>query len=486
MSVDSLLLCDRETGAVIVDLGPQYCNRPAKTVELNRPDQFQFAAAWRDELTVLIEPLVCEIQAYRDGNDNPVFVGPIMHVEQSDPTWDVFTALDPRVYLARRFWGETPWAREWFLNPRFDDDLDHWDPVDTDTDPDHQTGTQSALVGGSITQSVTPDLSSNPWGAIIQAWVKIPTGATWTGRGLEVRTYSEGVGGTPESYTAALPTDIRDTWTAVTIQLPAMARFSNLVETTLDVNGDGILCDRLSFRINQADGVSIEQPPNVSLDAGDLIADSSDGLNLDFRREGPAGAGVAIDVDRFIDELLAVATDAQICDFSMEYTPTSKTLVQWVPRMGADVDPEDFSFTADADGGGNFDTYSLTRDYTKARSEVVAVGDEGFRGVATDPSAWGGLRLSDLIHADSGTLVADLEAAARRDLRTNPGDVTTHTIVPKQSACPLGTLGLGDRIYERLDQGSRQIDGMQRVAGWSEDWDQERYASVTLVAEPPT
>jgi len=473
-----LWVTDRETGVVIAMLGAGYCNNPVRQVELNVPDRFTFAANCMDPDTVLIEPLVTEVQVFRGGHLE--FVGPVMHVDQSDPTWDVFTAFDPRIYLTHRFWGSSPWAREWFRNPRFDSGSAYWEPVSCTVDTVlFQTGTQSLVVGGSIEQGITPTMSSNPWGAVIQAWLWVADDATWTGRGLEVRTYSAGPGGEPEVQVAPIPSDVpREQWTAITIQLPAAVRISNTVQTLLEVDGTGINCDRMSFRINQADGANIEEPAPEAVDARELITRSVDGLNIGFRRVGSSGAAVGIDVDRFVDELLRVATDAQICDFGIEYTRTTRTIVQYVPRMGVDVDPGVLSFTS-----ANVDVESLTFDYTKARSEVVCLGDDGFRGVAFDYSAWGGLRLTDQIQAESGTPVADLEPQARRELRTDQGDVRTLEIAPTQ-AVPLGTLGLGDRVEMVWDRGTRQINGMQRILGWSEDWKAKRYASVVLAVEP--
>lgn len=471
-------------GALIANLGSRAVNAATLTKKISGPDTFVFSAPCADAGVAEIVPFQTQIQVFRGGHLE--FRGWVVHIDQEGTSpLDTFTCMDSLFITSRRFWSGSPWAREWLRNPRFDDDFTSWttDACTLDT-VDFETGTQSVQIG-SISQVLSPDLSSNPWGATIQARVKVAADVV-AARGLEVRVAAVGVGNEPELVTAPITAGTpRDVWTTLTVQLPARSRLTPGIEVLVNNTDPGIVkLDRVSFRITQADGANIEQPPNVAVDARGLFAGLLSDLGIGFRREGTGDAGIAIDVDRFGDELWQVPVDAGLCDIWMEYTRTTETVVQSTPRRGRTIPAEDlsFSWSADTPLSNSVANFQLTADYTKAASEVVAIGEDGFHGVSTDPTNPWGILLQESVTAPQGTLPGDLEAFAERQRRTSLGDVRTLTVRPVNLL--FGSVLPGDLVWLDIDYFTRQAHGWYRVGEFTQQPKLGFIDQLVLTAEP--
>jgi hypothetical protein len=471
-------------GAVIADLGARAVNNAIHTRKATGPEQYVFSAPCADAGVAEIVPFFTQVQVFRGGHLD--FRGWVIHIDQpSDSPFDTFTCLDSLFITSRRFWSGSPWAREWLRNPRFDDDFTSWTNSDCTLDTvDFETGTQSVQIG-SISQVLSPDLSSNPWGATIQARVKVAADVV-EARGLEVRVAALGVGNEPELVTSPITASTpRDVWTTLTVQLPPKSRLTPGIEVLVNNTDPGIVkLDRVSFRITQADGANIEQPPNVAVDARALFAGLLGDLGIGFRHEGSGGAGIAIDVDRFGDELYQTAVDAGIADIWMEYTRTTETVVESTPRRGRTIPTEElsFSWSAATPLSNSIAAYQFTADYTKAASEVVAIGEDGFHGVSTDPTNPWGILLQESVTAPNGTAPGDLEAFAERQRRTSLGDVRTLTIRPVNLV--FGAIEPGDVVWVEIDYFTRQAAGWYRIGEFTQQPKLGFIDSLVLTAEP--
>jgi len=470
-------------GAVIVDLGARAVNAATLTRKPSGPDQFVFSVPCADAGTVELIPYQTQVQVFRGGHLE--FRGWVVHVDQSsDSPFDVVTCLDSLFITSRRFWSGSPWAREWLRNPRFELDFTSWTHSGCSLDTGvFETGSQSVLIG-SIDQDLSPDLSSNPWGATITARVMVDS-AVVEARGLEVRVAAFGVSAEAELVTAPITAATpRDVWTTLTVQLPVKARLSPGINVLVNNSDPGdVWLDRASFRITQADGANIEQPVPESVNARELFAGLLGDLGIGFRREGVGSAVVGIDVDRFGDELWQVPVNAGLADIWMEYTRTTETVVESTPRRGVEIDPDDLTLAfTPGDPGNSIARYQLTADYTKARSEFIMLGDEGFHGVATDAGDPWGMKLQDQGTAPNGTLPGDLEALAYRELRTSLGDVRTLVVWPV--TLPFGAVGPGDTVWVDIDHHTRQAHGFYRIGEFTIEPKTGYIGELTLTAEP--
>jgi len=502
----SLWLTEARGGPVICDLGLENLNQPVFQVDVAAPAMLRFGASCMDPRTAQIVPFETELQL-RHG-DAVLSVLTVVHIDQDlDDPWDVITALDLTWFLSRLLWGGSPWAKEWLTNPNFDFDppLAAWSGAgEVDGDVEEDTGGPSIALHGTISQSINPEMSTAKWGAVVTARVWISEDAPDLIPEVLRVVVRGNIDDLDTVYTAPiLPAALtpRGTWTTLTVQIPPEARPAAVVDVEISADDDAgdplVWVSRASFRMNQVDGYSPSELPPVGVDARDLIVEAVRPLRIGFRKQGVGGAAVGIDPDRYIAELIAQAVELNTSDFGLEVTATTRTIVQWTPRRGRDIPTDDLHLTFalvpdpdDADGdrprvpdpdntlaGGK-----ISKDYTKARTEVVGIGEEGYRGVARDPDAWGGQRLQDTMRIPTGTPLDGYEDVCRTELRADDGDVQTWELVPKE--LPAEAIEPGDRVRVDIDYGTRQVHGMMRILRFPVDLDTMTVGDLTVAAEP--
>lgn len=440
--------------------------------------------------------VAAELQIYR-GNSLR-FWGPIFTDEASTGDGKMpYGAVGFLDHFATRLvGGAQPWSRNYLANPRFDDGLDRWTPsgdgytVDTTV---YETGSKSIRFDDApttrISQSVLIDIAVD-FQAVIDLRVRADSDVT-TGRGLEV-TVPGVQGGTGFKAVRIDDATPRDTWTTLRAVLQIEGRVGART-LTVDAYGaaDGSAwVDSGAVTIYPITSLADEQPApdppqeDMGVIVSRLIQATNTGLNVGV--DSPA-TGVLFPstwadwVDKKVPEVLDLLTGREeSIDLLETFTPTSRTIRTRLSTAGRDWLPEELTLACP----GNLLSLRRKRNGTNAVSEVTVVGDGGFRGVARDEEAFGGLLRQMVVKAPPGTPLGDLEGRARKELRTSVEAITSYeAVAPMQLLIDTG-LEIGDRVLTQADSLSLQVNAMCEVDGIEERPVGDR-CSITLKPVTP-
>lgn len=405
-----------------------------------------------------------EVQVFRGGDLR--FCGPVQQRSGSSSKGEVLVrCAGVAAYLEKRLYPVVPWRRNWILNPRFDDGLDRWyygGPIELD--PEHETGTQSALLTDTAFIEQQPVVStSENYTAVIDVRAKLSE-STPDGGGLTVNVL--GADDVGDKWGSAPITSItpRGDWTMFRVVLFVKGRAAGrriaVRFSTVDAV-DGVLVDRASLTMLPPDIIEsaideIDQVArNISL--SDLIRSTNTDLNLGV--DSTAGALVPFNGwnDRYVDEIIALMTATGDTDVDVVCTPRTRTVRSWSPR-GVTHDPEDLTLRNTPGVGtdlarGNVASFDWDEDGGQARTAMTTVGDDGYRGTYQDSDLLGGLLLEDVQTAPPGTPLEDLEALSQRAVAESEGllkPITATTCDPALYAI----IDLGDVVeVDLVDEG---------------------------------
>lgn len=420
----------------------------------------------------------CELQVFRGSSLR--FWGPIL-TEPGASTDD-----GKVTFGAAGFWshfgyrlvgGWAPWSRNYLQNYRFDDGLARWlfsgdVTVDTGT---FETGSQSAKVepGGVLQQTFLVDLAVK-FQLVVTARVRVEAAVT-TGLGLVVSV--PGVQGGDQFKTAPITASTpRDTWTTLTAVVNVEGRVGarSVSVALFGAAGGDVNLDNATATIYPITSLMESQPVEpVTDDMGTVVSQviqaTNTGLNVGV--DSPV-TGVTVPntpdewVDKTAEEIVRLFVDRENgLDFAEVFTATSRTIRTFYPRQGIDWDPEDLTLSCP----GNLIKAKRSRNATNVVTEVTMVGDGGYRGVARDETAFGGLLRQKVMRAPSGVPVADLEGRARKELRLTVDAVTAIEAQMTMTDFITSGLGMGDRVLVQVDSLALQVDTVCRLVAVDEN-----------------
>lgn len=416
-----------------------------------------------------------ELQIYR-GNSLR-FWGPIFTDEAATGDGKMpYGAVGFLAHFATRLvGGAQPWSRNYLANPRFDAGLDRWTPTPTGIAVDtvvFETGSKSIRFDDAptskITQSVLIDIAVD-FQAVVDVRVRVDSDVT-TGRGLEVTVpgVQGGTGFKARRVDADTP---RDTWTTLRAVIDVEGRVGART-VTVDVYGaaDGSQwADNAAVTIYPITSLADDQPPpdppqeDLGVIVSRLVQATNTGLNVGV--DSPA-TGVLFPstwadwVDKKVPEVLELLTGREdSIDVLEVFTATSRTVRTRLTGTGRDWLPEDLTLTCP----GNLVSLRRKRNGTEAVSEVTMLGDGGFRGVARDEAAFGGLLRQKVMKAPPGTPLGDLEGRARQELRTSVDAVTSYEAVASMQLLIDTGLEWGDRVLTQADSLALQVNTVCEV-----------------------
>lgn len=374
--------------------------------------------------------------------------------------------------------GWSPWSRNYLQNYRFDEGLARWIPTGTvsaDTGT-FETGSQSALMEGStssIAQSFLVDIALK-FQLVVTARVRVGASAS-AARGLEVAVpgVQGGDGFRAAPITAATP---KGTWTTLTTVLNVEGRVGarSATVSVFGADGDDVNVDRIEATIYPITALSESQPSDdpATEDMGvviaQLIQSTNTGLNVGV--DSPeTGVAVAYTPDEWIDksadEIMRIFTGREEgIEFVEVWTPTSRTIRARL-ELGVDWVPEDLTLSCP----GNLTRLERSRNATDAVTEVTMIGDGGYRGVARDETAFGGLLRQKVMRAPSGVPIGDLEGRARKELKASVEAVTAIKATMTMADFVASGLDIGDRVVTLADADALQEDSVCRVVAIEED-----------------
>lgn len=185
-------------------------------------------------------------------------------------------------------------------------------------------------------------------------------------------------------------------------------------------------------------------------------------LNIGYAEDQPELGPLKFEVPDIID--VASLFDQGFANGTYQWkfvnTRTTRILTIFRPMVGRDIDPGELTLYTDG-VNGNISQYYMQEDGTKARSKLTEVGEDGWRGTARFPSAWGGLLLEEEEGAPANTPKDQLETVAYNKLRVNLGLIRALKV--RLPVSLLKTLRLGDRVFVQINHGSRQVEEVHRV-----------------------
>jgi hypothetical protein len=150
-------------------------------------------------------------------------------------------------------------------------------------------------------------------------------------------------------------------------------------------------------------------------------------------------------------------------DHSIEITATTRTFHTYYPSKGTDLTGSVTIANADLAEG----PFGWRFDGEQAVSSLIVIGDgdgpDREEGVAIDTSLFGSTTFEDVVVANEGTPIDQLDSLAAERLRAlkNPTSVTC--TVHEPTANLLGTVVVGDTIDLNIDHGYIQAIGDYRV-----------------------
>lgn len=390
------------------------------------------------------------------------------------------TVADPQWYFGRRLTDSTEsvWSRNFVSNPRFDQGFSNWTnsggALDTGV---KETGTQSVLLetGDDIQQTVQVGLTPS-WRGLARARVWVEAAAV----GGEFRLERSDL---VQTIRAAAQVDAetpRDQWTWLTIDL--VVSNPGPLPALLDLRVDGpdsggdLWLDRIELQASPeslgipgaAQRVQIMNPSDA---AASLIATGGEGVNIAaIVDESSVLAGVdAVWLQRgdmFVSEAQRSLSDRDGgLEFRTVYSLTTRA-VEALELVGVEHDPADVTLRVNTGTGaptnGNATSLDLDGGVANPTTRVRARSEEGFFDEASDPAAWGGLVLEDVVQVPLGIGLRDLGKFANARLMDSEG-LTNGLRLELSDLSLVSTLRRGDRVKVTVNDGPDVVDALHRI-----------------------
>lgn len=408
----------------------------------------EFSIPKADPLVAEIVRVEREVMLLRSGV--VLFVGPVLQKRSKGSVGErTFGASGVAWYLYRRLAQariEPVWSNL-LDNPSFEADLDRWATVagaPTITSFSDGDGIKSAELGAGtairqalrIGYDITYTLRASA-----RVWISadVPSGDQ-AGLYVTVPGVDVGASGGTAYITDATP---RETWTTLEATFTVKGRPAGRDVNYLIGNGTGagtITVDHTGLNlvgaVSLAESYGWRAPTPDQIEETEYVARHVNGGNDDLHlgvTTLATGQTIA-DEDHTEPWMIADAIRPILereggVDYAIIATEFTRTLTPYYPERGRDLTATvAFRYgTGDRDTDNLYD-YDLDEDASKARSEVIVRGDDGAYGQASDDTAWGGLRLTEIIQAPPGTQATDLEGVGRKALLADSGDVEALTL----------------------------------------------------------
>jgi hypothetical protein len=482
---------------------------------LNEPDQAEFSFP-RNAYTYSQIPVlgtasgVREVQFYRD--DDLLFWGPVISADTNAADGQVScSAAGVDWYLNRR---AIDGARDNALtNPQFESGLTGWTAVGSFV---ATTSTTTKVLGSTSLKLQNSDGGEDSYlyqtavadaGGVgdlytLSGWYFVESGVTGENdgalgsRGIYMAAYDEALALQDYDY---IPIDLaspRNVWTRGELTLRVPANRTWLLNVRLYAPKGVVYYDALQLvRMESVSTASLTDSTTAEVDITRIVrmlvshAQSSDvgksDVNIGYSGSTTGQTSTKhyqyADHVQFDQALAEFIERDDVGDYSIAYTPTTRSLTLHTPRKGTDR-----SGSVTLTYGSNISAYRIVRDGagTITRATVLGDGDGPDReeGEYADASDVGGLILQDVRSAPSKTNINALLPIAR-DVVAKNGTVPTIVecdILP--SANLIHTLKTGDIVAVVISDGWVSINGDYRIVQWSLDC-QTSVLTVTLNEE---
>lgn len=410
-----------------------------------------------------------QIQVYFDGI--PLLWGVALTWAKSTAGADVPVSVVERArwLLGRRRNRRGAGLLDLLRNGGFESGKGHWSGAGSIDTTRHYAGAQSLLIDnptGTCSQKFVVDRAVT---VVVSARVRVDS-STWVGpnddgTGIEVYVAPwSGYPGGDKFVTARLDASTpRGQW--VTLTCPAVEIPDGYWDVWVrlrgidgEVNYDGVSA-QLFPRPRRTEAAGIFPAEDIpQIDQGRLVrevlASNLDGTSITV---AVPDTGVMMDDepgtldDRYLGEVIGLVEQRESgMAFSYPITATTVTIRGHYPastRGTAHTFPLCTDPADNTPDGANVAAFTVDGDLTAARNLTVLIGDGGFTGEASDPSAWGGLVLEEIVRAAGATPIEDLAGVAREHLRSGSGATTVIRATTHEAANDLiGVLNPGDTI----------------------------------------
>lgn len=448
------------------------CNLGTISEKLSSTASFDLSVPKASAVAAEMSRVTREVQVYRNGG-NPLFVGPFLQRSASSNAGEMgISCADVSWYLTRRY-GSGFDTGNLLINPAFNDDFARWTKSGAvSLDSEHETGSQSAKFTGTASSYLRQTVQFTPKGryrALLEARVKVSAGS---GSGWELSVTSRDSGTSGTTLISAAGSGEWE-WVSALVDVEEPASPSGLTAEVYDLgNSSTLLIDRMAmYQLGfGTDDIAETDPYTQAGDQTDairgLIQDRNSGINLGV--SAPVTDQLVmwqpqVDADRDTLEVIDryVKRDGGV-EWYVAYTPLTRTFTVEHPRMGRDIPPEEVTLELGYAPAGNLSGYSLTENATAAVSYMTTLGDGPYRGVSSDLTAWGGLKLEGQQQAPAGTDRHDLIGWSARALRLSTGETEVLTVDVFDGDL-IDVIRLGDRVTVVIDDWDVQVDGIFRV-----------------------
>ena len=386
-----------------------------------------------------------------------------------------------------------------FLNPRFDDDLANWTgrtpggvvaPSTATLDPlDSETGTQSAVLvdGQSLSQPILFTAFHVAFTLEISARVKI---AEDVEAGQFITVDIPGVSATPRFSSANIEASApRGVWTTIrcTIevdgttqpQVAVFPAFHGLPGGSIKV--DHCTATIIGIEALLKDTYKLDVLPEATapeLDQARIVANVVQGANSDLNLNVDAPfTGQVMTDDKGQPEIcwdvIKRIVDVGAFDVAVEASRFIRTLRTFHPHRGSDIDPEVFTLTPHwvGDQPPTCVDYDDPEDSSDAVNDLFATGDEGHFGRAIDLEGWEDFPLQGVRAAPSGLTDAQRDAWASTNLIADPGEATALKMTGIDGKW-LDVVDVCDRVWVSINDADCVVD--------------ERWEIVEMDVDPAT
>lgn len=494
------------TGAAAFGAGPDAGFLPDVQLgpfghELNRPGFASFTLHPKDALAPEVHVLEREVQIFRD----ETFAGWFVPTRRRRKRGRVeFTCRGLSWFFDRRFVGKAD-RTNFLLNPEFESatDLEDWTAVGTDaTNPVGEQrilGAKSAKLENDAANEdsyleQTVDVVGTGVGSLytVAAYFYV-VDAGWLGSALNKRglTLSRELGGVIQNSGVFQIDGLtpRGSWQRAETTVWVPPDSAETLRVRLYSPGGTIYWDAVTLTLMESLSFGDEDVTDIVSALVAHLQDPAYGksdLNIDT---DPTDSGVVVPARayQFADhhnggKILRSFTDQDaVCDITVEHPDLSTRLVTvHAPSKGSlrdDLPLDGIAFTDDelVDWEENFDGEA-------ASSAITMLGDgdgpDREEGAATDPTAFGGTTLEEVLKAPPETPIDTLDAAAEEELRlrSNPAPLTLTF-----RGDMVGVLATGDLIPVDLVDETTHIEGAYRAIKLTIDPEKD---TVTADADP--
>lgn len=496
--------------------GGEIANATVNSVswELNGPGAAEISLATTDPDAALFLP-GREVQIWLQGASAPIWWGPIVRPQSglNETTWQCAGLL---WYFGHRFLGRADRVNQ-LSNGDFEDGETDWTFTgvthSVNTDPAFVLeGTQSLLLSGATadhntyaSQTWTHPAGGYPGGDLLtgSVWVWIPAG-DYIGPanqefGLVLHHHSAGGTLIDAQWEAGRINDDtpRDQWVPLEVAVTGVKEGDTVDMSLTPPHGDAYFdLATLTFMESLSFGY-----PDDPQDVTDIIGGIVDYAQNRVFDHGKSDLGIGWAGDptgttrkiayqfaehrNILDAILQYVSEG-ICDISVEFDATTRTLTIW-PRS---TDPRDMGRGVD---WGVLTLDSTLADFTwswdleQAASTVILLGPgdgpDRPEGVATDTSFVGGAFTAEIVEqAPDNVTIGQLDARAAERLKVAARpEILEVTTLP--GADVIGSLREGDTVEVVVAVGWVDLDATYRVARVSVDLIKDQ-ATITFNAIP--